>query len=66
MKRYRYTAKKNDWDNLGKAVSDALNGLAYRDDGQIWACHVERWVASGDEQPHCRLAIVFEGDVFDE
>jgi len=28
-------AKKPDWDNLGKAVCDALNGLAYRDDSQI-------------------------------
>lgn len=27
--------KKPDWDNLGKLVSDALNGLAYRDDAQI-------------------------------
>jgi Holliday junction resolvase RusA-like endonuclease len=24
-----------DWDNLGKAVSDALNGVAYRDDNQV-------------------------------
>lgn len=27
--------KRPDWDNLGKLVSDALNGLAYRDDAQI-------------------------------
>ena len=24
-----------DWDNVGKIVSDALNGIAYRDDAQI-------------------------------
>ncbi len=24
-----------DWDNVGKIVSDALNGIAYRDDSQI-------------------------------
>lgn len=27
--------KKPDWDNLGKIVSDALEGLAYKYDGQI-------------------------------
>lgn len=26
---------KPDWDNVGKIVSDALNGIAYRDDAQI-------------------------------
>lgn len=26
---------KPDWDNVGKIVSDALNGIAYRDDSQI-------------------------------
>jgi Holliday junction resolvase RusA-like endonuclease len=24
-----------DWDNVGKAVSDALNGIAYADDAQV-------------------------------
>lgn len=27
--------KRPDWDNLGKLVSDSLNGLAYKDDSQI-------------------------------
>ncbi len=27
--------KKPDWDNIGKVVCDALNGLAYKDDAQI-------------------------------
>lgn len=26
---------KPDWDNLGKLVSDALNGVAYADDAQV-------------------------------
>ena len=26
---------KPDWDNIGKIVSDALNGIAYRDDSQV-------------------------------
>ena len=32
--------KKPDWDNLGKTVSDALNGIAYHDDSQITAAHI--------------------------
>jgi len=28
-------AKKPDWDNLGKSVSDALNKVSYHDDGAI-------------------------------
>src|SRR5688572_19403157 len=27
--------KTRDWDNLGKNVSDALNGVAWRDDNQV-------------------------------
>lgn len=27
--------KKPDWDNVGKIITDALNGLAYDDDKQI-------------------------------
>ena len=31
-----YTSKsRNDWDNLGKLVCDAMNGIMYLDDGQI-------------------------------
>jgi Holliday junction resolvase RusA-like endonuclease len=31
-----YTCKgRNDWDNLGKLVCDALNGIMFEDDGQI-------------------------------
>jgi len=26
---------KPDWDNLGKITSDALNGIAYKDDAQV-------------------------------
>jgi Holliday junction resolvase RusA-like endonuclease len=30
-----YCTTKPDFDNLGKVIADALNGLAYRDDAQI-------------------------------
>ncbi len=32
--------KKPDWDNIGKVVSDALNGVAYHDDTQIVTARV--------------------------
>jgi Holliday junction resolvase RusA-like endonuclease len=31
----RPTGPRNDLDNVLKAVSDALNGVAYKDDGQV-------------------------------
>lgn len=33
---------KCDWDNIGKAVSDALNGVAYQDDDQVIDGRVRR------------------------
>jgi Holliday junction resolvase RusA-like endonuclease len=30
-----HPTKKPDWDNIGKIVCDALNGIAYRDDSQV-------------------------------
>lgn len=30
-----WAMKRNDWDNLGKLMSDALNGITYTDDGQV-------------------------------
>ena len=34
--------KKPDFDNIAKAVCDALNGVAYRDDAQIADAHVRK------------------------
>ena len=34
---------KPDWDNVGKIISDALNGLAYHDDSQIVSAKVDKW-----------------------
>ena len=46
-----------DWDNISKAVCDALNGLAFKDDKQIASAHVDLYVAGGDEQPHVEVEI---------
>ena len=37
-----YPAKKPDWDNIGKIICDALNGIAYRDDAQVIFAQVEK------------------------
>lgn len=31
------TPRRHDWDNVGKIVCDALNGVAWTDDNQIFA-----------------------------
>lgn len=39
----RQDLKKPDFDNIAKIVCDALNGLAYKDDAQIFEAHVHRF-----------------------
>jgi Holliday junction resolvase RusA-like endonuclease len=34
---------KPDLDNVGKAILDALNEIAYSDDGQVFMLTVEKW-----------------------
>jgi len=49
--------KKPDADNVVKAVMDALNGLAWHDDAQVSAIHVEKWVCYGTEPPFVKILI---------
>lgn len=56
MPRERHT-KKPDAENILKALQDALVGLAFRDDSQVCDVHVEKWIASGHEQPHTGVLI---------
>lgn len=48
---------KPDCDNLAKSTLDALNGLTFKDDGQVVELRVEKWHAASDEQPHVRVTI---------
>ena len=35
--------KKPDFDNIGKIIADALNGICYKDDSQIVKGTIEKW-----------------------
>lgn len=43
-----YPTKKPDWDNVGKIICDALNGIAYRDDAQIVFAAVSKSYTEGE------------------
>lgn len=52
----RYRDKGPDADNVLKAVLDALNGVAYRDDAHVRAIHVEVKQRTGrDSSVHVRV-----------
>ncbi len=46
--------KKPDWDNIGKIVTDALNGLAWHDDAQVVDARV---VKRYSERPHVTVIV---------
>lgn len=50
MPSYPHTIKP-DVDNVMKACLDGLNGLAFRDDSQVFIATTTKRVAAGDEQP---------------
>ena len=54
--------RRMDWDNLAKAITDALNGLVYDDDSQIVEAHIFK--AIGCDAP-CAIVTV-TGGVFGE
>lgn len=56
MPRIRH-AKKPDRDNLDKAILDSLTGLLWLDDAQVCDGRIEKWIASGDEQPHVTITV---------
>jgi Holliday junction resolvase RusA-like endonuclease len=46
-----------DWDNIGKIVSDALNGVAYADDAQVWHGSVKTWYHAKGDMPRVEVSI---------
>lgn len=57
---------KPDWDNLGKLVSDAMNGIVYADDSQIADANVKRRYLGADAASvpdHLRIIVqTLEGE----
>lgn len=45
-----YDTRKPDADNVAKSITDALNGIAYRDDAQIARLTVTKCMTSGPAQ----------------
>lgn len=56
MPRLPHT-KKPDVDNVSKAIFDCLNKVLWYDDSQIVELRCQKWIASGDEQPHVEIHI---------
>lgn len=54
--RRPYTGLK-DWDNIGKAVCDAGNGVLYLDDRQIARGSVTCWVGAQCEAPYVEIYV---------
>lgn len=46
--------KKPDYDNMAKAITDALNGVAYIDDNQVVEAHIYKFYA---EEPRAEVFI---------
>lgn len=51
--------KKPDWDNLGKTVTDALNGIAYADDSQVIAAHIYKLDMEPGQGDAMRITVQF-------
>lgn len=50
---------KPDWDNIGKIITDALNGLAFRDDAQVVTAVVSKRYS---ERGHVVVKVVSGGN----
>ena len=53
---FPYPHGKPDVDNLIKLCADGMNGIVYKDDAQIVACHASKQWA-GDNRPHTHIRI---------
>lgn len=54
---------KPDWDNLGKLVCDALNGVAYADDAQVTRAVVDKGPRKRGQGEHTLVTISWGEDI---
>ncbi len=52
---FRASARRCDWDNLGKLVSDALNGVCWFDDSQVVDARVVKLIDR--ERPRTEVTV---------
>lgn len=48
---------KPDFDNLAKAICDALNNVIWRDDSQVVSAWVEKFYSDSEEEPRVEIEI---------
>ena len=54
-----FPTSKPDWDNYGKLVSDALNGIVWRDDAQVTRATVDkRYCSEEHPKPGFRITVL--------
>jgi len=56
-KRVTRHTKKPDIDKLTRAVFDALTGVVWQDDSQVYACDAYKRYVSDHERPGARIAV---------
>ncbi len=54
--RYPHISRP-DFDNLGKSLCDALTGILWRDDSQLWSVEIRKVVAAASEQPRVTVSV---------
>lgn len=52
-----HTADRGDWDNVGKAVCDAMNGVVFFDDCQVSTAFIRKRFAQMHEQSGCAVRV---------
>ena len=52
-----HSDKRPDIDNLAKSVIDGLNGVAFKDDGQISILHLYKLYHAGHEGPRTEIVV---------
>lgn len=57
LDRAPHAKDRGDIDNFSKTVLDALNGVAWVDDCQVYSLSATKWVAAFEEQPHTSITI---------
>lgn len=56
---------KPDRNNVVKAIEDAMKGIVWVDDNQIYKSAEEKWIAAGDEKPRVIVEVLMQRNRLD-